>query len=48
MGFSLTKHPNVAKWVENCKNSIAGYEELNDEPSKKLANYVFSKIAAKK
>jgi len=29
VGFDLSKYPNVAKWFENSKKIIPGYDELN-------------------
>ena len=29
LGFDFTRYPNVAKWLENAKKVIPGYNEIN-------------------
>jgi len=36
LGFDLSKYPNVAKWFENSKKIIPGYDELNHQGSLKF------------
>jgi glutathione S-transferase len=36
LGFDLSKYPNVAKWFENSKKIIPGYDEVNHPGSLKF------------
>jgi hypothetical protein len=38
--FDVNKYPNVAKWYTRAQNTIVGYEEINEEGSRQLREYI--------
>ncbi|KAJ9592349.1 hypothetical protein L9F63_001118 [Diploptera punctata] len=39
LGFDVSKYPNIVKWYEKAKKTIAGYKEINEEGNNQLKGF---------